>query len=325
MAEKKFGSVIERRELSSILMTFRLAPARGDRFPDYQAGQYIALRRDDCKLTKRVKEPDGTSRFTPDLGPDGKQRSGQVAHSYSIASAPYETAEQGWLEFYVVLELDAERRPGRLTESLFRLDPKGDNQVGYVDRIVGDFTLASRAPGAQSVLMVGTGTGLAPFVSMVKELSHRGVRDGVRYTLLHTNRTREELAYHDELCRIEKAGTFDFTYLASVSRPTPRDQADERLGLGRANNLLRAMLDMPLKEEETLREARAQGGDTAAAVQALERALKPRLPAQVSKASLQARLSPADTVVLTCGNPSLMSDIAAIAAAQKMRFEKEDW
>ncbi|MBI3178398.1 MAG: hypothetical protein HYZ27_01980 [Deltaproteobacteria bacterium] len=325
MAEKKFGTVIERRDLSAILMLFRLSPEPGGKFPAYKAGQYIALRRDDCKLTKRIKEADGSLRYEPDIGPDGAQRIGQVAHSYSIASGPHETAERGWLEFYVVLELDTQRRAGRLTESLFRLDAKGDNRMGYVDRIVGDFTLDSRAQGAKSVLMVGTGTGLAPFVSMVKDLHHRGARDGVRYTLIHTNRTREELAYHDELCAMEKAGRFDFAYVASVSRPSSHDSADAQLGLGRANNLLRSIVGMPLKEEEALSEARAQGRDVAAATQALERAVKPRLPAHLTRAALQARLAPTDTVVLTCGNPSLMADIAAIAAAQKMRFEKEDW
>ena len=54
--------------------------------------------------------------------------------------------------------------------------------------------LAARAEGLESVLFVGTGTGVAPFVSMVKELhAQGGGGDPRRYTLLHTNRTVAEL------------------------------------------------------------------------------------------------------------------------------------
>jgi len=58
--------------------------------------------------------------------------------------------------------------------------------LAYVERIVGDFTLAKRAAGFDHVLMVGTGTGLAPFVSMVKQLDREagnGKRPAARYTL----------------------------------------------------------------------------------------------------------------------------------------------
>ena len=96
--------------------------------------------------------------------------------------------------------------------------------------------------------MVGTGTGLAPFVSMLKQLhfdAQRGTKPPARYTLLHANRTFEELAYHRELLEIEAAQTFDFVYAASVSRPTARDLADPQIGTGRANNILRQVFSLP--------------------------------------------------------------------------------
>ena len=40
---------------------------------------------------------------------------------------------------------------------------------------------------------------------------------------------------------------------------------------------------------------------------------------------LRERIEPSRTVVLTCGNPNVMADIAWIAAQVGMRFEKEDW
>jgi ferredoxin--NADP+ reductase len=328
MPEYKAGTVFDWHPLSPVLSTFSLRPADGGGFPDYKPGQYIALRRDDCHLTKRVVDPDGTAHFVPILDEAGRPRRGPVTHSYSIASPPYETREKGYLNFYVVLEQDEHRELGRLTESFFRLNPPEDDKVLYVNRIVGDFTLDKRAKGFRSVLLVGTGTGLAPFISMVRQLDHdaEGRRtDGVRYTLIHANRTTEELGYHRILQDIEAAKRFDFLYLPSVSRPKGGDFADPTLGRGRANNLLRHIIGLPLREEQDLGEAEAEGRDSAPARAALEKVVRPALPGRVSLPVLRQRLDPADTVVLTCGNPSLMADIKLVAEGAGLRFEKEDW
>jgi ferredoxin-NADP reductase len=306
MAELKVGTAIDQRKLSSVLEIFRLMPETGGRFPDYVAGQYIALRRDRCRLTKRVTD-EGQVRYVPDLDESGRQKLGPVTHSYSIASAPFETREHEWLEFYVVLEKDEQGTLGRLSSSFFEMGPGADGRVTYVNRITGNFTLEKTAGGCASVLLVGTGTGVAPFVSMIKQLGHeasRGAAPPVRYTLLHTNRTYEELAYHHELLEIEAAQRFDFVYVASVSRPTERDLNDPRLGRGRANNLLRHIFGMPMRDAKDL---------------------TPVLPAHLSRRALLERLEPSRSVILTCGNPSSMEDIKYVADTQRIRFEKEDW
>jgi ferredoxin-NADP reductase len=328
MPDFRVGTVFDWQTLSPILSTFSLRPPQGgEPFPEYKAGQYIALRRDDCRLTKREIGPDGAPHFIPVLDENGQPKRGPVTHSYSIASAPFETKEKGHLGFYVVLERDERSELGRLTESLFRHAPE-DNRVLYVNRIVGDFTLDKRAQGFKSVLLVGTGTGLAPFVSMVRQLHHdaeAGRSDGVRYTLLHANRTSEELAYHRSLQEIEAARRFDFVYLPSVSRPRQPDFADPALGRGRANNLFRRIFDMPLREEQDLSEAEAKGQDPAPARAALARVVPLAVPAHLSLPRLRQRLDPAETVVLTCGNVSVMADIKYIADTNGLRFEKEDW
>jgi len=328
MAERKKGTVVQWQQLSPLLSIFRLMPEDLSPFPVYQAGQYIALRREDCRLTRRIIGPDGRPTFVPDLDEEGHPRRGPVTHSYSISSAPFETKKRGYLEFYIVLETDDGGEPGRLTESLFRIRPGADSEVGYVNRIVGDFTLAKRTAGFRNVCFVGTGTGLAPFASMVKQLSHSarlGERDAVRYTLIHANRSYAELAYHEELLRIEESKEFDFVYVASVSRPTEPDVARQETGLGRANNMLRQIFGMPLKEEEDLARLSSGGGDVSEARRALDRSVRPRLPSKVSRDQLLRRLEPSETVLLTCGNPSSMADIKAVAVAQGLKFEKEDW
>jgi ferredoxin-NADP reductase len=326
MATRRTGRAATFERLTPTLATFRLRPEDGFPFPDYKAGQYMALSRDDCKLTRRVTDASGKAHYEPDLDEAGQPRRGTVTHSYSIASAPWETRELGHLEFYIVLEVGEQQYPGRLTESFFRVSPPDDDLVGYVDRIAGDFTLDKRAAGARNVVMVGTGTGLAPFVAMAKELDREaqaGRTDGVRYTLFHANRTADELAYHRELQAIEDAARFDFVYVASVSRPS--GPPDPRVGAGRGNNVLRHVMDMPSKEQDELAAAEAEGGDVAAARKALERAVPAVLPARVDARALRDRLDPQTTVILTCGNPSSMSDIRYVADTNGIRFEKEDW
>jgi ferredoxin-NADP reductase len=327
MVERKTGFTVSWHSLSPILGIFRLRPAPGSAFPEYEAGQYIALRREDCALTRRVTDEAGRVLFVPDVDAAGVQRRGPVSHAYSISSAPYETQQEGFLEFYVVREVDAEGRVGRLTESLFRIEPGKDDEVVYFDRIAGDFTLATRAAGFPHVLMVASGSGLAPFVSMVKQLDHeagRGRRDPKRYTLLHGNRTGEELAYHRELEAIAAAGRIDFRYLATVSRPAS-SFPDPSLGRGRVNNVLRLLLGLPSKEEEDLAAAEAEGGGVEKARDALGKAVRPALPSSAPLDALRERLAHADTVLMTCGNASAMSDVQHAAEARGIRFEKEDW
>ena len=66
MAEMKPGRIVEWHRLSASLSLFRLLGPDGARFPSYEAGQYIALRRDDCLLTRKVKEGNEV-RYVPDL------------------------------------------------------------------------------------------------------------------------------------------------------------------------------------------------------------------------------------------------------------------
>jgi ferredoxin-NADP reductase len=325
MPETRTGTISLWRQLSPVLAVFRLAPEPGHRFPAYQAGQYIALRREKCRLTRRVTAPDGRPRYLPDLDEHGRQKRGPVAHAYSVASPPFRTDLEGYLELFVALEISDGL--GRFTESLFDMEPRQGGELRYVERIAGDFTLARRAAGVPHALLVASGTGIAPFASIVRQLDHEAAQGRVvpwRVTLLFANRTAPELAFHDEFAGIAAARRFDFAYVPAVSRP--RDGADgSGVGQGRVGNLLRHVLALPLREEEDLQEALRSGADARVATTALERATRPQLPAGVDPVALRARIEPTQTVILTCGNPAVMADVREVAERRSIRFEREEW
>jgi ferredoxin-NADP reductase len=328
MADKKIGTVVHRRNLSPILAIFRLVPEEGAEFPGYQAGQYIALRRENCRLTKKVIRDDGRIEYVPDLDEKGMQKRGPVSHSYSIASAPYETLIHRYLEFYVILQLDDKGQPGRFTESLFQMDPDRDNAITYFFKIAGDFTLEKHATGFSSVVMVGTGSGLAPFASMMKQLDYeasQGKTTDVRYTLIHGNRGYQELGYHDELVAIEASGRFDFLYVPTISRPSKDGHDHLTVGKGRANNMLRSIVGMPCKEEEDLQREAASGTNVSHAEALVRRLVRPVLPHHITRDSIRERIQPGNTIIITCGNPEGMADIKHIAEVQGIHFDMEEW
>ncbi|PWT94096.1 MAG: hypothetical protein C5B54_00575 [Acidobacteria bacterium] len=325
MTEQKYGTIVYWHTLSPGLAIFRLMPQPGTSFPSYEAGQYASLKRENCRLTKRIgTQSDGRPIYGPELDESGKQKLGSVIHSYSIASAPYETETQGYLEFFLIRERNV-GFPGRLTESLFSMDLKNDNSVEYLNEIGGEFTVSRRAAESKHILFVGTGTGLAPFAAMIKQLHYEAQSSDRRYTLIHTNRTFDELGYHTEMQAIEAAGKIDFLYIPTVSRPTQRDLEDPKLGVGRANNVLRKILDMSLKEEEDLQDMARKGEDILEAKRTLDHVIKPELPKSVALQTVRQRMNASETVIFSCGNFQAMADIKYAAEKNQIRFEKEDW
>ncbi len=97
------------------------------------------------------------------------------------------------------------------------------------------------------------------------------------------------------------------------------------MGRGRANNLLRHMFGMAVKEEQEVEAAIARGEDATRARGALAKMVAPTLPGHLSPSALMKRLDPSRSVLLTCGNPASMEDIKYVADTHHIPFEKEDW
>jgi ferredoxin-NADP reductase len=88
-------------------------------------------------------------------------------------------------------------------------------------------------------LFVASGTGLAPFISMIETLRNRNqTRDVV---LLHGVSYDYDLAWRQQLTDLEQGGTFPLRYVATVSRP---QQCPEWTGCtGRVEAIVESQLD----------------------------------------------------------------------------------
>jgi ferredoxin-NADP reductase len=328
MPDRNTGTIIHREMLSKSLEIFRLSPQEGTRFSEFIGGQHIELTRDHCLLTIKHPSPDGSAHYVYDRDAAGKLKRGPVTHSYSIASAPFETRENGYLEFFVALESVENESADLFSESLFIPEAQFDHTVHYVNEMRGTFTLADRAAGFENVVLVATGTGVAPFVSILKQLNYdaaHGRRSTAHYTMFYASRTPSELGYHQQLLAIEQERRIDFRYVPSVSRPWAVRLTDASVGKGRANNILRFIFGMPLKEERDAAQRQRGFRTNLPEVPGIEYPVRPVLPTHIAKAELITRMVPSDAVVLACGNPFVLDDVKLIAETNGMRFEREGW
>ena len=94
-----------------------------------------------------------------------------IRRAYSIASS---SKARRYLEFYVTMV-----HSGALSPRLFNLQPGGRVWLG--PKITGTFTL-DQAPTDKDVIMVATGTGLSPYMSMLR--SELAASNGRRFAVL---------------------------------------------------------------------------------------------------------------------------------------------
>jgi ferredoxin--NADP+ reductase len=127
--------------------------------------------------------------------------------SYSISSSPMQTE---------VIELFLSLGPGAACAAALGSLREGD-KVNLVSKARGSLTLA-QVPDACDLVLVATGTGVAPYMSMLRTPStwHPGRRS---VTLVHGVRNARDLGYERELAALKAARPDVFTYVPVVSRP----------------------------------------------------------------------------------------------------------
>lgn len=130
----------------------------------------------------------------------------RVKRSYSLASAAGQPCE-------VYLSLVA---GGALTPALF--ERREGDPVWLDDRALGFFTL-EHVPAAERVWLIATGTGLGPFLAMLRSpviwqrFAHVVLAHGARYV--------SHLGYADELARLARERAGQLVYLPSLTRDAP--------------------------------------------------------------------------------------------------------
>ncbi len=150
---------------------------------------------------------------------------------YSVASPHSDT-----LEFFIV-KVDG----GELTPRLWALN-EGD-PIDVSAKATGGFTL-SHTPEAETIWLLATGTGLAPYIAMLREETiwqrHKNV------VLVHGVRFATDLAYLEELATVKERFGSRFHSIAVVSRAEVPGAISGRITTAIENGLLESKAENAL-------------------------------------------------------------------------------
>lgn len=185
--------VSQRIEVAPGLIILQIVPD-GWELPDFHAGQFTVLGLPESAVRTRVADPEPMT-----------DSARLIRRAYSIASS---SKNKEYLEFYITLV-----RSGRLTPRLFALEP-GD-RLFLGQKFTGVFTL-DMVPEESDIILISTGTGLAPYMSMLR--SHLIWGKPRKYGIIHGARHSWDLGYRSELITL-KSICSTVTYLPVISRP----------------------------------------------------------------------------------------------------------
>ncbi len=186
--------VLQRIEVTPELMILRIVP-EGWELPSFTAGQFAVLGLPASAPRHPLSDPED-----PPEDPDKL-----IRRAYSVASPP---EEKDYLELYITLV-----GSGALTPRLWALAPGDPIWLGR--KFSGLFTLDD-VPEGYHVVLMATGTGLAPYMSMLRSfLLHDASR---RVAVLHGARHSWDLGYRSELTTLNRLFA-NFDYVPTVSRP----------------------------------------------------------------------------------------------------------
>jgi ferredoxin/flavodoxin---NADP+ reductase len=201
------GKINYRQNLTPDLAIIRVQPADGRPVPDFKAGQSVAL----------GLELDGHHNIT--------------YRPYSLSSPP---EEKRYFEFYI--KSASEYAMSKFTSTLFKMF-EGD--LLYWRNPAGAFTIEDKksngTPDTRRLVLVASGTGLAPFISYVLHL--KNIKSKREIILLHGAKYVQELGYCDMLKNMS-ASDPNFKYLTTVSRPDHGLSRDWKGNVGRVETLL---------------------------------------------------------------------------------------
>ena len=163
-----------------------------------------------------------------------------IERPYSISSAPYEEE----------LELYVETLPpeiGVLTPLLDKL--KVGDSMTIRPRAKGIFVFKPKLPNQ---LLVGTVTGMCPYVSFLRDYLH-GDREGHRFYVMEGASYVDEFGYDDEFRRLEQEYPDLLTFAPTISRPDEERNVGWSGQTGRVNLIVEEYVEKwDLTPDDTL-------------------------------------------------------------------------
>ncbi|MBI4666133.1 MAG: ferredoxin--NADP reductase [Nitrospinae bacterium] len=202
MEDDRLNAVVTKRvEVAPGLIILQARPD-GWELPDFTPGQFAILGLPSSAKRYWLSDPEGQ---------DIAEGSRMIKRPYSITTS---SKNKEYLEFYITMI-----RSGQLTPRLFNL-LEGD-RFYMSPKFRGLFTI-DMAPPEANIIMIATGTGLAPFMSMIR--SNMIMDAGRRFIIIHGARHSWDLGYRAELSTLSYHQR-NLTYIPVVSRPE-----DERAG-----------------------------------------------------------------------------------------------
>jgi ferredoxin--NADP+ reductase len=193
VSEKYNAVVVAKQALTPDLFILKVMPDKP--MAEFVSGQYVLL-----GISSNVGRRSGSE---PEFKESKADR--MILRAYSIASAGH---EPNLLEFYISVVSN-----GSLTPRLVSLQPGDRLMVG--DKIRGFFTLDTVPKEHKTVVLAATGTGLAPYVSMMRR--HAVQPFPFRFVILHGAPRSWELGYLDEL-RLQARYLPRVVYIPSITR-----------------------------------------------------------------------------------------------------------
>lgn len=179
-------------QVSPIMKIIRIKPIDWE-LPDYDSGQFVALALP-ASAPRCAEATEEHTKHAPDK---------LIKRAYSIASS----STQDYIEFYITLV-----HSGALTPRIFALNI-GD-KVWMGKKAVGMFTLSEIA-NDQNVVLIATGTGVAPYMSMLR--SNALARTG-KMLVIHGAANSWDLGYSSELTLLESIFP-NFDYYPTITEP----------------------------------------------------------------------------------------------------------
>ncbi len=195
MARELNAIVGEITQVTSEALILRVIP-EGWELDEYHPGQFVVLGLPLSAPRIELSDPG-------DENPEDPEQI--VIRAYSIASS---SRQKQYLEFYISLV-----RSGTLTPRIFALQ-RGD-RIHLGTRFSGMFTLQD-IPPESNLIMIATGTGLAPYMSMIRTtVDPKAAR---KIAVIHGASHSWDLGYRSELATLDRM-LDNFFYIPIITRP----------------------------------------------------------------------------------------------------------